>query len=444
VKSVFKNIYLSDRFFYLAGILVFLLVCSFFLPVIFSFVQTLVLLAVAMVFGDVILLFAQRKILSARRTVPHVLSLGSENEIGVLIESNSGLKLRCSLTDELPPQFQERKQRFSFSLNKKESLSVRYVLRPLSRGEYNFGNLLFFIKSKMGLVERRFIVEAEQTAAVYPSIIELKKYEFSTNNQIAVNYGTRNVRRIGHSYEFEQIKEYVRGDDPRQINWKASGKLSKLMVNHYEEEKSHQVFSVIDLSRNMLMPFDGLSLLDYSINASLVLSKVILQKHDKAGLLTFSDKNYHIVKPDRGKNQLQKIMESLYRQQEQDAEANYDLLYHLVRNNIKTRSLIILFTNFESIYNLKRVLPLLQRICRQHLLITILFENTEVARYVQMPSGEMDDIYTHTIARKHLYEKQQIAHTVRGAGIHCILTQPAALTSNAINKYLEMKAMNMI
>ena len=98
------------------------------------------------------------------------------------------------------------------------------------------------------------------------------------------------MRRIGHSYEFEQIKNYVRGDDYRSINWKATSRRGHLMVNQYEDERAQQVYNIIDKSRSMKMPFNGMSLLDYAINTSLVISNVALQKHDRAGLMTFSDK----------------------------------------------------------------------------------------------------------------------------------------------------------
>ncbi|MEZ5054237.1 MAG: DUF58 domain-containing protein [Chitinophagales bacterium] len=98
------------------------------------------------------------------------------------------------------------------------------------------------------------------------------------------------MRKIGHSYEFEQIKNYTSGDDIRSINWKATGRRNQLMINQYGDEKSQQIYSILDKSRAMNMPFNGLSLLDYAINTTLVISNTALHKDDKAGLLTFNEK----------------------------------------------------------------------------------------------------------------------------------------------------------
>src|SRR5690606_31033362 len=130
------------------------------------------------------------------------------------------------------------------------------------------------------------------------------------------------------SYEFEQIKNYVPGDDVRQINWKSTARHQQLMVNQYEDEKSQSIYNIIDKSRSMLMPFNKLSLMDYSINTSLMISNIALKKHDKIGLITFSDIIGSAIKADRKFGQLNIILEKLYKQKERDLESNYEYLYY--------------------------------------------------------------------------------------------------------------------
>src|SRR5690606_29643392 len=107
-------------------------------------------------------------------------------------------------------------------------------------------------------------------------------------NQNSLDYGIKKVRRLGHTMEFEQIKDYVLGDDLRTINWKATAKKNQLMVNQFQDEKSQPIYTIIDKGRVMEMPFSGLSLLDHAINSSLAISNVALKKHDKAGVFSFS------------------------------------------------------------------------------------------------------------------------------------------------------------
>jgi uncharacterized protein (DUF58 family) len=252
------------------------------------------------------------------------------------------------------------------------------------------------------------------------------------------------MRRIGHSYEFEQIKNYVEGDDYRSINWKASGRRASLMVNQYEDERSQQVYCIVDKSRVMRMPFEGLSLMDYAINTSLAISNIILKKKDKAGLLSFSDVIGATIKAERDSSQLRRIMEALYREKERKGESNYELLYQAVQRLIGVRSLLILFTNFESRYALERALPILRRMNRSHLLVVVFFENTEIRRLAQEEVVRVADIYRQTTARKFLHEKKEMVQVLRQYGIQAILTKPEDLTINTINKYLELKSRGLI
>ena len=192
------------------------------------------------------------------------------------------------------------------------------------------------------------------------------------------------------------------------------------------------------------MPFAGMSLLDYAINASLVISNIALGKQDKAGLITFSDKVNTTIPADRGKLQLKRILDSLYKEKERFVEANYELLYLSMRNTIKGRSLVLFFTNFESSYALQRVLPMLRRINQKHLLVVVFFENTEVNAIASNEVQTLEDIYTQGIAQKYIYEKQQLVQELKQYGIYSLLTKPQDLTVNTVNKYLELKSRGLI
>jgi uncharacterized protein (DUF58 family) len=319
-----------------------------------------------------------------------------------------------------------------------------YSIRPLTRGDYTFGSVHLFVRSTNGLINRRISSGQHLTVPVYPSITQMKKYELKTFARTATEYGVKKVRRIGHSYEFEHIKQYLRGDDYRSINWKATSRRAHLMVNQYEDEKSQQVYCIIDKSRVMHMPFHGLSLFDYAVNASLVISNIVLSKQDKAGLITFAETPKALVKAERSKLQLRTIMEVLYREREGVVEANYESMYMAVRKFVNGRCLLFLYTNFESTYALHRVLPQLRRLNDQHLLVVIFFENTEITTHASGNVETVEDIYRQTTAEDYALTKIQLAQELKKFGIISILTTPDNLTVSTINKYVELKSRGMI
>lgn len=439
-----RTVFLHQRFFASLGLLAALFVLGFALPPLFPIAQALLVVWVAVLALDAWLLYGRSFDLSGQRRLPAVFSLGDPNPVYVHLESRSSVLLRCQVIDELPQQFQIRDFVQHVSLRPDEAQEIRYELTPTVRGEYGFGALNLFATSPIGLLERRVRIEAEAVVPVFPSIIQMKKYELRAFDRMAQFNGLKRMRRIGHSYEFEQIKNYVRGDDYRSINWKASSRRGEFMVNQYQDERSQQVYCIIDKSRAMRMPFEGLSLMDYAINTSLVISNIALQKYDRAGLITFSDKIGAAIKADSRSGQLNKILHALYREKERPLESNYELLFQATRKLISGRSLLLLFTNFESSYALDRVLPLLRRINNMHLLVVVFFENTEIRALTRQSAQTTEDIYRQTIAEQFLAEKSQMVSKLRQYGIQAVLTRPEDLSINTINKYLELKARGLI
>jgi uncharacterized protein (DUF58 family) len=274
--------------------------------------------------------------------------------------------------------------------------------------------------------------------------MQMKEFELKTFSEITNSYGIRKIRRIGHSYEFEQIREYVSGDEFRSINWKATGRRASLMVNQYQDEKSQQIFSILDVSRVMQLPFNGLSLLDHAINTSLVISNIALRKQDKAGLIWFSNKNAAVIPADRSRQQLKRLLDGLYNLKDQPLEANHELLYSTIRRSINQRSLLFLYTNFESQFALERVLPVLRKINKMHLLVVVFFENSEITAQAFRDSKNLEEVYQQTVAQKFVTMKLQLVQLMRLHGIQTVYTRPEELSMNTVNKYLELKSRGLI
>jgi uncharacterized protein (DUF58 family) len=349
-------------------------------------------------------------------------------------------RVQIFLIDEIPEQFQLRDFILKHSLNSWEEKLIEYKLRPVQRGEYLFHDLNIFIKSPLKLVVRRKKIRAATIVKVLPSFLMLRKFELQAYASNLAESGNKRMRKIGHSLEFEQIKDYVLGDDIRSINWKASARKGQLMVNKFADERSQHIYCIIDKSRVMKMPFEGMTLLDYAINASLTLLHVALIKQDRAGLISFSDQIDNFLPADRKAKQINYIQELLYNQQTRFPEADFESLYSFTRTRASQRSLMILFTNFESLSALQRQLPYLKAIARNNLLLIVFFENTGLKQLTIQEAQNIETVYMKTIAEKFVFEKKLMVRELMQHGIPAILTSPRQLTVDVLNKYLEIKA----
>jgi uncharacterized protein (DUF58 family) len=401
-------------------------------------------LLVIFVFIDILLLFGNKTGIVAQRKTAEKLSNGDENPIDVTIQNNYSFAIKTKVIDEIPFQFQIRNFNIVKNINNKSIIQFIYYLRPTERGEYNFGKLNIYAISPLGLIAKRYTFAENKMVPTYPSYMQLKKYDLLAISNNLVQIGLKKIRKIGHSLEFEQIKEYNTGDDIRSLNWKATAKKNALMVNQFQTEKSQNIYMIIDKGRVMKMPFNGLSLLDYSINASLVLSNIILKKDDKAGLFTFSKKIENRVVAEKRKSQMHKILETLYNIKTNYFESDFSRLYVDIKKNITHRSLILLYTNFETLDGMQRQLSYLKAIAKNHLLVVVFFQNTELQEVIDKKSKNLQEVYDKVIAEKFMYEKKQIVVELKKYGIYSILTKPEDLILKSINKYLEIKQRGII
>lgn len=439
-----KNLYISNRFFFALFGVGITYVLAFFFPFLMGVAHGLLIVLFLLFMIDFLLLFNQKNAVQAQRILPEKLSNGDQNSIKIDLKNNYPFTIKTKIIDEIPFQFQKRDFLILRTIQPKKNVLFEYILEPKQRGEYSFGGLNIFANSPLNLVSRRFTFQKDALLPSYPSFLYLRKYELMALQNEFLLGGIKKIRKLGHTIEFEQIKEYVPGDDVRTINWKATGKRNQLMVNQFQDEKSQRIFMIIDKGRTMQMPFNGLSLLDYSINATLALSHIILKKSDRAGMMTFSKTAENKVAADNKSGQLKKISQALYNIQTNFFESDFSRLYQEVKFTVGQRSLILLFTNFETLDAVNRQMKYLRGIAKNHLLVIIFFKNTELQHLIQKKPGNMQEIYDQIIAEKFEYEKKLIIQELKKYGIHTVYTLPENLNIEVINTYLEIKARGIL
>ncbi|MFT6501938.1 MAG: hypothetical protein ACJASQ_002063 [Crocinitomicaceae bacterium] len=393
---------------------------------------------------DALLVFTSANPIVVTRDVNARLNLGDDNKVVLTVRNTTPQPINFSLIEGYPVEMQDRKTVLKGTLLPEKEKVFEYQYHASERGKFEFGDVFIIIRSMFFMASRGVTIPLKQDVHVYPSVLQMKKYELLVFQQQKTSSGIKKIRRLGNNSEFEQIKNYVQGDDLKSINWKATSRRNELMVNQYQEEKSQSIYCIIDKSRNMQMDFDGLSLLDYSINSSLVFSNIALRKGDKAGLITYSDKIGTLLAAEKSAGQMRRIHESLYNQKTQFKESNFEILYQSIRQTVRSRSLLVLFTNFETEFSMRRAIPMLRRLNQKHVLVVVFFQNSELQEIAYQPSKNIKEVYTSVVAERMISLKSKIARELRQNGIQTVLTVPSELSVNTINKYLELKAKGSI
>lgn len=444
MSTFLRSYFLTRRFFGIGWGVVACSVAGYFLPVLLPLaISSMVLLVVGTVL-DSLRLFGRKNAIGASRSTLSKWSNGDENPVTVTVRNGYGFPIDVRVLDELPEQLQVRDLDLRRRLPAGTKADLVYQVRPPSRGVHAYGAINVLVRTGLGLVERRYRQEQGREIAVYPSYIHLRKYELMATADPYSRAGARKVRRSAQRSEFERIREYVAGDERRRVNWKATARRSKLMMNAYQDERSQQIVSLIDTGRTMKMPFGGLSLLDRAINAALVLSAIAIKKDDKAGVITYSDKVHSVLPPARDKGSMHRVLELLHAQRTDFAETDMEALFIRVKRAVPQRSLLLVYTNYESLSAMRRQLPFLQLLARAHLVAVIIFRNTELDHLLDRPDKDTLDVYIKAITTKFIQEKELMAKELERHGVLTILTAPEHLSTNVLNKYLEIKARGML
>ncbi|WP_019038572.1 DUF58 domain-containing protein [Psychroflexus tropicus] len=443
MKQFFASLYFGKRVYTILYIISGLYLISFWFQSLYLISTGLLLIFCGIILAELLRLYSGNKFF-AKRLLPEKFSNSDSNSVHLQFQNNYGFEVVLEIIDEIPQQFQKRDFLKILKVPRLSKQNYEYALTPVKRGEYYFGFLNCYLSTKSKLVKRRYRFENKALVKVYPSFVQMQKLDFLAMDQKMSWYGMKKIRKIGHTMEFEQIKNYVTGDDIRTINWKATAKHNSLMVNQYQDEKSQPIYNLIDVGRVMQMPFEGLSLLDYAINATLAFSNVALKKKDKVGMLTFADQIANFIPANSKKTHLNTLLEALYGISTNFLVSDFNRLYAHSRRKITQRSLLMLYTNFEHITSLRRQLPYLRALAKSHLLVVIFFENTELDELANKQTSNLTEIYEKTIAQEFVYDKRLMVKELEKNGIQTVLTKPKDLSVNTINKYLEIKAKGLL
>lgn len=424
--------------------LVFLFFISAFYPFILPFTELALVLAASLLVLDLLLFIRLKEPISMERFVSERFSNGDQNLVTIRVDSKFRQPTNLVLIDEIPIQFQKRDFQIKKALQAGETAEFSYWLRPVRRGYFHFGDLHCWVTSRIGFIKRHYRQPQHQKVAVYPSFHRLANIELLSFAEMKNQMGLKRIRQLGYNREFEQVKDYSPGDEIRHINWRATARKNRLMVNQFQDEKSQSVYCVIDMGRTMEMPFEGMSLLDYAINASLALSQIVMKNDDKAGLITYNSSVHSLLPAEKSNQRMNQLMELLFAQTTNFGESYLDPVYTAIRRKINQRSLLIFFINFESVHSIRRLLPLFIRLSKLHLVLLVNFLNTEIEAIATDEADNLEGVYRKVVANEMLNEKRIFLNELSKYGIYTLYEPPQHIGIQTINKYLAIKSRGLI
>ncbi|MBX0326425.1 DUF58 domain-containing protein [Oscillochloris sp. ZM17-4] len=368
------------------------------------------------------------------------LSLGAENLVTVLISNASPRALRFTMRDESPDEMPSDAAFISGDLPAYDVFSAQYRLRPLRRGDYQFGDVVLRYRGLLGTFVRQARYPTAAPVQVYPNVLELRKYDLLAHKGLLYEQGLRPARVYGQGGEFARLREYGPDDEYRRVSWKATARRGRPIVAEVETERSQHVICMIDTGRLMAPPLGEIAKLDYVINTALLLSYVAALKGDHVGLLTFADQVGAFLAPQRGKAQFQRMIEALYNVHAEAVEADHAVALGYLQRRVRRRSLVVLFTDLATPDAARPLIAYLARLSRQHLIVCVTISDPNVSAAVGAPARDLTAAYTRAVAEQLRDERQAILDTLSRSGVIPVDVPADKLTISVVNTYLRLKA----
>jgi uncharacterized protein (DUF58 family) len=371
------------------------------------------------------------------RRVPGSLALGVRSEVRLRVANAAGMRLRLEVHDHHPATFEAEGLPRRLELARAQWSEVVYQVRPVARGETQFGSAEVRLHSPLGLWLIKRLSGDPSLVRVYPNFRALAKYTLlATDNRLS-QIGVLQVRRRGEGMEFHQLREYRQGDAQRAIDWKATSRTARLIAREYEEEKDQRVLLVIDCGRRMASKDDELSHFDHALNAALLLAHVALRQGDAVGMMTMAGVERYL-EPRKSVAAVHAILSRVYDIEPTLAVPDYLLAARDVMRQLRRRALVILLTNLRDEDD-ETLLPALKLLRTRHLVVLASLREAIISRALSARVDSFDRAVTHAAAAEYLAQRERAFRRIGAAGAVCLDVEPERLAISLVNRYLELK-----
>lgn len=377
------------------------------------------------------------KALDCQRDAAGSLALGTWTGIRLQLHNRGRRPVVLEVFDGYPPQVAARGMPGQARIEAHGWAEMRYEIRPFERGQFWFSPVQARVASPLGLWQRTIVLGEKQRIKVYPNFAAVANYALLATDNHLSTLGIRLRQRRGEGLDFNQLREYREGDSLRQVDWKATSRLGKLISREYQDERDQQIVFLIDCGRRMRAKDGELSHFDHALNAVLLLSYVALRQGDAVGLMGFGGDS-RFLPPRKGAHQINQVLETVYDLQAGTNSPDYPAAASALLTQLKKRSLVVFVSNLRD-EDTEALLPALQILRRKHLVLLASLRERVLREALDQPVESFENALAHSASLIYLAERQKAHDAIRTSGAYCVDVEPEALPVTLVNSYLDIK-----
>ncbi len=384
------------------------------------------------------------KDLHIERSMQRVASLGNRHAVDLIVDNRGTQMMRVDLAEDASTGLQIEPKFHTLSAQPAKRTTLQHMIIPHRRGAFQLQNIYAHLYSRGGLWRRQHAFPCTNELHVYPDIKQIGEYALLARTNRLSQIGVRRTRRAGQDNDFERLRDYQQDDNYKHIDWRSSARRQKLTVKQFQTDQSQRVIFLLDCGRMMTNEYEQLSLLDYALNAVLMLSYVALDQGDSVGMICFSDHIHTYVPPAGGKRQMNRLLHAGFDQFPTLVQSRFDQAFLYLSTHCRRRSLVVLVTNVIDQVNARQIESYMGHLIGCHLPLLVLLRDHRLFEAADNPAPDPAVLYRSAAACQLLVWRNQVIRGMKARGAHALDVFPDDMTSPLVNQYLEIKARHLL
>jgi uncharacterized protein (DUF58 family) len=391
-------------------------------------------------------LAASPRRLGVERVLPHRVRLGETTASEVYLTNQNKRHLHALVRDAWQPSAGAAVTRQKVSIPVSERRMIRTSLTPFRRGDRRTSGLTVRSFGPLGLWARQATLASPGRIRVLPPFTS-RKHLPSRLARLRELDGATSVQIRGQGTEFDSLREYVRGDDVRSIDWRATARQGDaraghdrtLMVRTWRPERDRRIVIVIDTGRTQAARIEDEPRIDTSIEASLLLAALATRAGDRIDLIAWDRRIRGRVSGSSGGELLSRMVDTMATVEPELLETDWSSVAAQVRSVTNQRALVVLLTTIDTPASSAGLLSVLPQLAQRHTVLVAAVSDPEILRAVSL-RGDRDETYRAASAERSLLDMQRVTSAITRLGADVVTGPPAALPPLLADRYLALKA----
>jgi uncharacterized protein (DUF58 family) len=386
----------------------------------------------------------RRHDVSTSRQAPESIGLGDAVDVTYELRSRWPWPIRVALFQNFPEALSAERGPIEMRF---ESAGKRRITVPVTartRGRHRLGEAALRLTTPLGLLARYVRVPLDGDVLVVPSLTHVRHFRLLALQHRLTDAGIRALRRRGEGQSFVGLREYVPGDDPRFVDWKATARHRQLIMREHTIERSQTVMILVDCGRVMTQLAGTFARLEHVLSAAIVLTDVAATSGDQVGLLAFDDELRAFVPAQRGLAALRNVRAALSGLEATLTEPDYSAAFRVLALRQRKRALVVFFTDVIDARVARSLVAHVGRSAQRHLVVVVAIQNDALLQASQPKTEGTLALYRSAAAEELIHEREEALARMRRAGVTVLDVAPTQMAAAVVNRYTEIKARGLL